>query len=76
MDDTLPGEQEALGEEIIVELTDLGLPEQSEKSLPLSPAPVLLAWQRCAKSRRCISWVSRLTIPLLLIILFSVNTSA
>ncbi len=73
MHDTVPIEQEALGEEVFVEMTDLGLPDESESSLPLSLAPALLAWQRSPKSRRCMRWISRVGIPLLLIILFSLN---
>jgi WD40 repeat protein len=73
MHDTIPIEQEEFAEDVIVEMTDLGLADQSEKSLPLSLTPVLLAWQREPSSRRCMRWVSRLGIPLLLIILFSLN---
>jgi WD40 repeat protein len=75
MHDTVPIEQEAMGEDVIVEMSDLGLPDESESLLPLSLAPALLAWQRSAKSKRCMRWVSRVGIPLLLIILFSLNNS-
>jgi len=73
MHDTVPIEQEAMGEDVIVEMTDLGLPDQRESGLPLSLAPALLAWQRSPKSRQYMRWVSRVGIPLLLIILFSLN---
>ncbi len=70
---TLSTEQEAMEEEVIVEMTDLGPPERSDKSFPPSLAPILLAWQASPKSRRCMRLVSHLGIPLLLIILFSLN---
>jgi hypothetical protein len=73
MHDTVPIEQKAMGEDVIVEITDLGLPDENESSLPMSLAPTLLEWQRSPKKRGCLRWMSRLGIPLLLIILFSLN---
>jgi len=73
MHDTVPIEQEAMREEVIVEMTELGLPDQSKSSLPLAFAPALLAWQSSPKTRQWVRWISRVGIPLLLIILFSLN---
>src|SRR5215469_17115516 len=73
MHDKVPIEQEAMGEDLIVELTDLGLPDQSENRLPLSLASALLAWQRSPKTRPWVRWVSRVGIALLLILLFTLN---
>lgn len=73
MHDTLPREQETLGEEIIVEMTDLGLPDQSESSLLAALAPTVLEWQRSPKARSWLRWISRVAIPLLLLLLFSLT---
>ncbi len=60
-------------EDVTVEITDLGLPDQRENSLLLALAPTLLEWQRSPKTRQWVRWISRVGIPLLLIILFSLN---
>jgi hypothetical protein len=70
---TVPVEQEETEEDVTVEITDLGLPDQRENSLLLALAPTLLEWQRSPKTRQWVRWISRAGIALLLIILFSLN---
>ena len=65
--------QEAMEEDIMDEIVDLDQEDQGESSLPQVVTSTLLGWQRSSKSRRYLRWMCRIGIPVLLLVLFSLN---